>query len=515
MNYCQYHPIKPATHLCPRCEIYSCDTCTDDTHGLGQTAKCFHCSKTLDSLGASQTAMPFWRRLNESFRYPVNNEALILMIGSAVMSSATSFIPFGFIIALLISGVVLKYSFCCLQNSAQGIFQAPKISQAYQGSLLLLFQLFFLFSFVIGCMILSYFFLGSLLTILLSIILVGALPAMVINFALTDNVFSALNPASNYQLIRAIGLPYLLLLGFMMVMFSSVNIITELLSSLTPLAGSIGMNITSNYYTIVIFHIMGYMIFQYQNEIGYSARDDDDQKKPRSAYNRERARIDIQIKEGNYEKVLQLFIDLLKQHQKDRTLHTDFFNYLWAIKDADNLQKLANSYFDLLNKSQLLEQLYSEFRRCRTICPNYLPDDPSIIHTLAKRTFSSGDFKTTVNLLNGLHKKYINYKDIIEVYELLAQAFEQLPNMQKQALACKKMADNARSEKLKPKKPIPPKMRKLAKKPTPTQKKSAPIPAKSLKEKPLLTNSFGSLDTDFQAKNAITGLPPKAPNKKP
>lgn len=503
MDYCQYHPLSPATHYCSHCDIYSCDKCVNDEHGLGSAAKCFHCGRALQSLGASQTATPFWRRLNESFRYPTNNDALALIFGSAILSSAAVVIPLGFILLLLVSGVVLKYSFCCLQGTAEGKLEAPKINEAYQGGLILLLQLFFLFICVSITISLSYFYLGAVLTMLISTILISALPAMVITFALSDNIFTALNPSANYRLIQAIGLPYLLLLGFVMIMFSSIGIVSELLSYFPPVITAIGEGVVSNYYMIVTFHMMGYVIFQYQDKIGFDARDDEDKYEKRSKLDRERARIDIQLKEGNYNKVTELFIALIQQNTKDRILHADFFNYLCAIKDRVNLQKLANSYFDILSTHQLLEQLYSEFRRCRLICPNYLPDDPKVTHTLAERIFASGDFKTTTQLLNGLRKTHENYIKIIDVYELLTQALEQSPNMQMQAEQCKQMTAQLIADKKNPKQPttkkrapIPPRKRA----PIPP-KKRAPIPPK--KTKPLLNNSFGQLNTDFQAPKPI------------
>jgi len=487
MDYCQYHPLAPATHHCSHCEIYNCDKCVNDKHGLGPTAKCFHCGKTLHSLGASQTAVPFWRRLNEGFRYPTNNDALLLIIGSAVLASAAVVIPLGFVLLLLISGVVLKYGFCCLQDTAEGKLEAPKINEAYQGGVILILQLFFLFTCVSILISLSYFYLGAVLTMLISTVLIGALPAMVITFALSDNIFTALNPSANYRLIQAIGLPYLLLLGFMMIMFSSIGIISELLRNFPPIITAIGEGVISNYYMIVVFHMMGYMIFQYQDKIGFSARDDEGKYEIRNAYDRERARIDIQLKEGNYNKVTELFIALIQQHKKDRMLHADFFNYLCAIKDETNLQKLANNYFDMLSQNQLLEQLYSEFRRCRVICPNYLPDDPKLTHMLAERTLAGGDFRTTIQLLNGLRKAHEDYIKIIEVYQLLTQALEQSPNMKKQAEQCKKLTAQLIADKKGPKQQIP--------------KKRTPIPPK--KAKPLLNNSFGQLNTDFQTSKPI------------
>lgn len=73
MDYCKYHPLTAATYYCDACDTKTCDTCCDDEK---IKLRCFSCSKQLESLGAVNYARPFWRRLEESFRYPLKTQPL-------------------------------------------------------------------------------------------------------------------------------------------------------------------------------------------------------------------------------------------------------------------------------------------------------------------------------------------------------------------------------------------------------------------------------------------------------
>lgn len=77
MDYCKYHPLDGATYACRACNSHQCDKCVDDEHNA---AHCFVCGAVLESLGSANTVEPFWRRLKEAFKYPVNTNSMSLIV---------------------------------------------------------------------------------------------------------------------------------------------------------------------------------------------------------------------------------------------------------------------------------------------------------------------------------------------------------------------------------------------------------------------------------------------------
>jgi hypothetical protein len=102
MEYCKYHPLESATYHCINCQTYHCDDCCQFANRTA-FADCYMCGSELSSLGSSNNITPFWRRLQESFTYPINFDTIFLIIGLAVLSAFTSYIPFGFLIQLLLT----------------------------------------------------------------------------------------------------------------------------------------------------------------------------------------------------------------------------------------------------------------------------------------------------------------------------------------------------------------------------------------------------------------------------
>jgi hypothetical protein len=129
MDYCKYHPISPATYLCESCKTTTCDSCVD-YFTQHNSELCFNCGTQLNSLGAVNNAEPFWRKLDQSFKYPVKSQPLTLIIGVSVLTSILMFIPFTFIWQILLTGCFVKYCFSCLaEKLGDNCFNVPILAE--------------------------------------------------------------------------------------------------------------------------------------------------------------------------------------------------------------------------------------------------------------------------------------------------------------------------------------------------------------------------------------------------
>lgn len=435
MDYCQYHPLNAATFHCDHCHHFLCDTCTDDSK---RPERCLHCGNKLDSLGASNSAEPFWRRLQEAFRYPLASQSLTLIIVVSMLTSALSFLPFAFVIYLLATGAMMRYSFACLEHTAQGKLTAPDITNAYEGGILLLFQLVAIVVVMVAAVIGIQYALGEALAKLIGVLFVLSFPAVIILFAINQSLLAAINPASILQLILAIGLPYGVLLGLILVMTASVSVLHEIIGSIDFLATFL-QSAVSNFYTVVAFHIMGYMIFQYQAELGFTAREEDGETQERSDIERHNARIDIALKEGEYNKVVDLFAQANMQFPQEASYYLRCFDYLCNVNLPDRLNRFAPLFFDFLFKSERREQVYPAYKRLLRALPEFKPEAPRLRQLLAEQCYQHGDPKSTLKLLNGLHKQAPDYPRLVPAYELMCEALADLPKMSTQLAQCKKL----------------------------------------------------------------------------
>ncbi len=444
MSSCQYHPLRAATFYCSHCQSHLCDHCVEDSQEKHR--RCFICDDDLTSLGASNTAEPFWRRFEQIFHYPMTRSSMTLIAILSFLEAFTNQIPIPavrFLLAILIGGMMCKYSFSCLQNSARGLMTAPDINEAYGDGVSLVFRLFIIFSLMTLAVLGIAHFLGNGVASLVGIASVAVLPAVIILFAMNDSIFDAIHPGKVIQLILAIGMPYGLLLAILMMMFASLSLISASLSANFSFISLMLNSLFSNYYMVVTFHLMGYMLFQYQAELGYSAREaGDSDANSRDIKNTQLAKITVLLKEGQYDASSDLFEKLIKVAPTDYHINHQYFEFLLSAhgalspKKSKRLEKFASRYLNFLNKSLRQDKLLLSYKRLLTALPGFLPDSAHLRFLLAVSCRNSGDRKTALRLLNGLHKQFPDYEELIPAYRTMAEILEEIPDHQ-QAEKCR------------------------------------------------------------------------------
>jgi len=442
VDYCKYHPLDGATYSCHACNICQCDKCIDDEHNV---VHCFVCGGVLESLGSANTVEPFWRRLREAFKYPVNANSMSLIVITAIISVLATLMPFLMILSVLMylfaAGAIMKYSFTCLERTALGEMKAPDVMEAYQGGIKLLLQLVLMvivLSVIAGA---AYYYFGAALGGLIGFIAVFSFPAILIRFAQTENMFEATNPFAAIALIAAIGLPYGLLIAFMLIMMTSVGVLHEWIGTLFPAVSYLLQSVVSNYYTVVMFHLMGYMLFQYQGQLGYSARSDEDEDRPkRSGQEHLAAKIEVLLKEGDYEQVVKFYYQAFKQYPNEPIFFEKFFDLLYACKKTALMADYGLTYLEFLNRRKRFDKLTPTLKQILFIVPDFLPNSPAMRVQLAALLKQQGDHKLAVKLLNGMHKLYPEFAGLPDAYYLLAATLAEIPNMQAQADKCRQMA---------------------------------------------------------------------------
>lgn len=446
MDYCKYHPLQAGTFVCQNCELATCDTCIDDSQHLSG-GKCFICHSEMDSLGAKNTAQPFWRRLQQSFEYPMNAGTVSLIIGVALLGSFIGYLPFGFWLTLAVEGAFFKFCMTCLSDSSEGKLSPPDITVAYEGGIEVALKVILMIAFLFAAVVTANYLFGTLISTLLAILFIAGLPAMLINYAMSEDIIEAMNPLNMIRLMGAIGLPYGLLLGFIMLMFASVGVIQELFGESASFVATILQASVSNYYMIVVFHIMGYIIFQYQDKLGFTARlDDGEHKQKRSLEKMLAAEIDVFLKEGNYKKVDQLLNEAAKKFPNEKQFNVGYFDFLLSIGSRDKLSLYAPRYFNYLKRHKLQDKMPIAFKQILQSNKDYIPASAKLRYELAQICMRSGDPKLVVKLIKGLHKSDANFPNLIDAYKLLSEALDDLPKMQQNADKCRKLIEHLKQK---------------------------------------------------------------------
>lgn len=444
MSHCKYHPLLAATYECGGCGTHSCDQCVDESHESDEV-RCFVCERELKSLGAGDQIEPFWRKFQQAFRYPLTTSTLLLVFALSILPPLLEYLPFAIVWQLMVTGMLMKYAFSCLQQTSEGKMTPPDVTEAYGGGITLVLQLFAIFI-VLGVMVgVIAHFVGPGGAILAGCLVTAALPAVVIIFGMSGSITRAINPAEVFTLIKAIGLPYGLALAIIFVMMGSVQVLSQIVSDDLSMLSLTLNSIISNYYMIVTFHLLGYMLFQYQAQLGYTAREQGasaPDKREKQAWTD--AKLQVLIKEGQFQRANKLFTAAIKETPSNNRLYSRYFEFLMATsntRDSEQrnyLTEFASSYLQRL-ASLSPHQMLLDYRRLTKVVPSYKPNSPYLRLTLAEASSRNGDSPSALKLLNGIRKDFPNFEKLVEAYELTAKILERTAGMEEQAKKCRKL----------------------------------------------------------------------------
>ncbi|BCE01233.1 hypothetical protein [Marinicellulosiphila megalodicopiae] len=430
MIHCKYHPSKDATYFCKVCNVDCCDQCTDVSEYLDEN-RCFKCNSHMQQVKQNQIKKPFWRRLQASFRYPLDIKTLGVIALFVLISGLIPSLPFKFILSLIVFGTLFKYLFTCLKHTAMGEFNPPDPIDAIEGGFVLALKvigLFVVLAFVIKFMfdVINYQ-LAAIVTFAIFLLL----PAIVMVLALTDSLVEALNPMNVIHAAVQLGLQYLVFLGFIFVMIGSAEVLNSTISLVFPQASSFLSACVGIYYLIVAFHIMGYMVYENQGKLlKQESMLNDSDKDQRTPAQRALAKANIFVKEGLFNHAVSVFDQGIKDSPQDYHLHTKYFEFLMACHASDQMSKFGGRYLNLLIKTHRNERIYSTYRNILELTGSFQINLLQNKLIVARACYERGNNVQCVKLLNGVQNLHKDDPDLIEAFQLLHDALIFIPGQE-------------------------------------------------------------------------------------
>lgn len=394
--YCQYHPAKLAHWLCPFCQKAFCPSCISPRTG-GYSGKetwyfCPSCNRKAQWIGAANTLTPFWERIHKFFQYPLSIQPLSLMVVLALLS--VMFSGKGLMLALfqfVVWAVMLKYAFAALRATAKGDLRPPPINSKTVGSdfelvfkQIALFVIGFFASVYAGVLLGP---LGSLLVLLAGILL---LPAMIIVLVSTEKLLHAINPVVFVSLVTRIGWGYLVMFLFLAILYFAPFYLGGYIVTLMPeFSHRFLFNLAQNYYTLVSYHLMGYVVLQYHQKIGYEV-DYEDFRDPAAEnaaapqptadpVDKALADAAIMVKEGRHDEAIKQIEDVAAVRGfTDVKLSERYYSLLEMKKDSEKLRQHGPVHLDLLIKAGAHEKACAVYKTCLKMDENFVPEAPNL-----------------------------------------------------------------------------------------------------------------------------------------
>lgn len=424
--FCKYHTTTPARWVCRQCHIDYCSQCTPRTDDKLQPA-CPVCGNKLESLGAGNIIVPFWHRIPHFFIYPANLIPLLVILSVVAIDSLVGGSLFGFFIQLALAIVFMKYAYVVLEQSAQGYLKPKPYEWSHlTDELELPFKQFFVIIVVYAANLLVYDNLGEGMFFITMFLSVLSFPASVMVLAVEHSFISAFNPIVVLATIKRIGLSYFVLCIFLALLLTGSWVAMDLISGILPEVVTFQViDFISMYFTLIMFHMMGYVIYQYHENLGFDIEQEfgesehtDTDSDQLSTPTRE---IDILIQEGKLDAANSRMQQQIKENPNDMALWQKYHKFLYVTKDQANLKVYGAKYISRLLHEGKPSRAMQVFMDIRQVTEDFKPDNAPERFELARLLAGNGQARLAMALLHNLHVDFPSYADIPKAYYLVAK----------------------------------------------------------------------------------------------
>ena len=458
---CSYHPTLPGIWMCERCRKALCPRCVDRrTQGFQDREVYYFCPTCNFRLGPpdiSEAIVPFWKRLHLFFMYPFSAwqpVALILILAFlSMLVPHAGFLGWG--LSIVVSALMLKYSFESLRISTNGDFVPPDLSGRVltEDIHLVIKQIvLFVILFIVFRAIAP---LGALPVALFAIALFLLLPAMIIILTVNDSLFMAINPVYFLGMAVRIGPAYLLMFLFLSLLGGAPVALSEAVLRHLPEGLQLFLIAAAkNYYTLVSYHLMGYVMFQYHERLNYEVDTEAFLKTfqlgksiktglpatagpvPGMTVDSGASQVLKESKQLTQEGKLDEAIALIQNRSDLENLSdmalAEYYLKLVRIKKNDNaLLEIAPRILSKWVAGNEKQKSLSLFEDCLAIAPDFTPDAP-VLFKIGAWLNADGKSKPAISAFNRLIKIYPRHPLIPKTCFTAAQIFyEKLSNRTK------------------------------------------------------------------------------------
>ena len=437
-NYCNSHPTRLAHWSCGDCGAYLCPECVSERDGgtFGQKTLhfCPKCNLPAEWVGVANLIEPFWKRMPRIFAYPFSPAPLILM---CVMAVASFLLSGPGLIITLIQGafwlMVLKYSFESLKATASGNLKPPPFnSNTVSDDIHLVFKQFLLYIFIFiafGFIIAKA---GLFLGFAFLIITLFFVPSMIILLVTSSSLRHALNPVVFVGLTFRIGWAYLLMYFFLFLLGTAPAFLANYVIKFFPDGMHVMLfNFAKSFYTIVSYHLMGYVILQYHDRIGYQV-DYEDFQDPSTKVNQTKEVdpdlavlnvVNPLIQDGKLDEAIAKIKEMTQdQGIKGINLSERYYNLLKMRKRTKELVEHGTNHLDLLVAENNKTKALKIFTECSKLKPEFLPSADALFK-LGSWMNETGKHKEALVVYNRLVKSYPQNPIVPKTYFRVAQIF--------------------------------------------------------------------------------------------
>jgi hypothetical protein len=392
---------------------------------------------------------PFWHRLNAFFLFPLQARPLAYAVFLSLCSLAVLVSPLiGFFAVVGILLATARYGFKVAAMASMGVLRAADFDTTPSDPEWVPLPWKFLGVMLVhGCVI-------ALLTVgsgglgtLGQLVSSLVMPATLMVLIQRCSLVSALNPAELFRAVTAVGLPYLLLCLFMMLLSMGTPMAWSLLAPRAPegLVAPVLMFVIV-YFSWVTASMLGYVMFQNHRNLDIDLVQEPHDALGASGQTRAESsavRLDRQrdadvaemVREGNIREAFELAYEWQRVNPDSLADQRRYHRVLLLTDKSDTLAHFTQRYVHQLLKENKGQEALQVHAVTLAKMPALVLESPNSTLALARLAWKAQDAPQAIALLKGFDKRYARHPTVPLAYELIARILYQGMGRTAQSLA--------------------------------------------------------------------------------
>jgi hypothetical protein len=350
--------------------------------------------------------VPFWNRLREIALYPFRGSAVITLILLTCMS-LLGFLPglAGLILTCVVWFSAYKFAFEILRSSADGDLQAPESMFSTENGTV---WRFLALQIVLGVLVVLSFMGGLVVGLGVMVLAVFLQPGMIMSLAIDGSFSRAIDPSTPLAIVGRIGGSYFAAFGLLFVIQASAGTASSWVGEvMPPVLGELAVNLFSFWGLFATFHLMGYLVYQYHEELGYEPASH--ARAAHTLVSRDRQLLDAaeaRIRDGDNVGALQLLREEVRSRAVDGETHELYRRLLRQAGDVKESNAHAQLYLNLLMMEKQDRKALGLLREALEANPDFVPMQIEHAELLAQRARMGGQAQLALDQWQALLRRH-------------------------------------------------------------------------------------------------------------
>jgi tetratricopeptide (TPR) repeat protein len=269
--------------------------------------------------------------------------------------------------------------------------------------------------------------------VIVGLVAIGT-PGALTSAAIDQNHWVAINPMLWLNVMARLGWPYFVAAGLCAVIaISEGNAQQLLIPALPEPVGLVAFYLIAHYATVVTFHLMGYLVYQYHERLGFAIERRVEIRRPADQDQDVLDQAEALAADGNTTGAEQLLAEHIRERGGSDGVHERYRKLLRLRQDHAALCKHGRDYVNVLLARDDLRRAIDVFRECRELDAGFWPADPEQVHRLALKASQLGFAEAALRFTSGFHKAFPKHHDIPRNYLLAAKLLAERFNREEKA----------------------------------------------------------------------------------